>query len=253
MSKRNLNRYIVLLLLPLFVAASYQELQIDVAGETRIARIYPGLRAEHQPTPLVLVFHGRGDNERNFSNIVKFHKAWPEATVVYPRGTVLSEERNKRGWRSGHQKPNQDLMFVDQLLNHLGDQYQITDTFVTGFSNGARFTFLLLAERPEAFSAFAPVGGLSGNAHHWAQPRPVMYLFGRDEPKDFHQAWAETVVALTKLNKASGETQEWAPQFIAYPPQASGALTVTHLYNAGHVWPLVGNQQIARFFRHFEE
>ena len=35
-----------------------------------------------------------------------------------------------------------------------------------GFSNGANFTYLLWAERPEVFAAFAPVASAGGYGHH---------------------------------------------------------------------------------------
>jgi len=80
-------------------------------------------------------------------------------------------------------------------------------------------------------------------------PRPVIYLFGRQEPREYSDAWQQTVVALAKLNRATGEKRQWSvgtTEFVAAP---DGRPTVYGLYDAGHVWPDRGNELIIRFFK----
>ena len=233
-------------------AAAQQTLDIAVGDTHRTARVYPGRRAETEPSPLVLVFHGLGDTVRNFSDAVEFHEAWPEATVVYPKGRPRPERDGMNGWHGFRdQDENRDLDFVDALLGELPKRFKVDPerVYVSGFSNGGHLTFNLLLDRPCSFAAFAPVGALAGYVADAEIPRPVIYLFGRDEPKEYSEAWQGTVVAIAKLNRASGEKREWAPGFTEFVADSSGQPTIYALYGAGHIWPAKGNEAIVRFFR----
>ncbi|MGB5251086.1 MAG: PHB depolymerase family esterase [Gammaproteobacteria bacterium] len=233
-------------------ALAYDVLEFDVAGVERSARVYPGEHADTTPAPLVFVFHGRGDNERNFSRAIKLHDDWPEATVVYPRGLIRDDEAGMRGWWGSASKDdvNHDLQFVDLMLEELPQRYSVDPAriYVAGFSNGGRFTFILLAQRPDTFAAFVPIGAVSPELAGAVRPRPVMYLFGRNEPRKYQTHWTETVVALVRLNGGTGEKREWAPGLTEYLSVDGGAQTIISLYDAGHVWPYKGNENIIRFF-----
>jgi poly(3-hydroxybutyrate) depolymerase len=233
-------------------AAAQQTLELTVDGTQRAARVYPGRRADAEPSPLVIVFHGLGDTARNFANAIKFHEAWPEATVVYPKGKPRDDRDGMNGWHGFRDNDeNHDLDFVDALLDELPKRYKVDPerVYVSGFSNGGHLTFNLLLDRPCSFAAFAPVGALAGYVADAETPRPVIYLFGRDEPKEYSEAWQGTVVAIAKLNRASGEKREWTPGFTEFVAGPSGQSTVYALYSAGHIWPAIGNDAIVRFFR----
>jgi polyhydroxybutyrate depolymerase len=239
-------------LLAAVAPAGAATLELEVNGVERSARVYPGKRADREPSPLVLVFHGLGDNERNFANIVALHRDWPEATVVYPAGLDRADREGMPGWHGFRDNDaNDDLAFVDRLLETLSARYRVDPTrvFVTGFSNGGHMTFNLLLDRPCRFAAFAPIGALGEYVAGGATPRPILYLFGRGEPKEYTEAWQGTVVALARLNQATGEKREWAPGLTEFVAGAGGAPTIYGLYGAGHVWPSQGNEQVIRFFR----
>lgn len=247
-------RYFALLLILVAPAAlAYDTLVLDIEGVERRARVFPGKEADTHPSPLVLVFHGRGDNEGDFARAVRLHDDWPEATVVYPRGMARADEAGMRGWLGAPDREdvNHDLDFVDRMLAELPKRYRVDPRriYVGGFSNGGRLTFILLARKPDAFAAFVPVGALDASASGAKRPRPVMYLFGRGEPREYERMWAETVVAIARLNKADGRKREWAPGFTEYLAGEGGAQTIVSLYDAGHIWPYSGNEQIIRFLR----
>ena len=227
-------------------------LTFEIAGVERSAKVYPGKRAASEDAPLVLVFHGLGDSEWNFANIVAFHREWPEATVVYPAGLARADRDGMAGWHGFRDNDeNGDMAFVDRLLEELPGRYRVDPgrIYVTGFSNGGHMTFNLLLDRPCRFAAFAPIGALGEYVADAATPRPVLYLFGRGEPREHTEAWQATVVALARLNRATGEKREWEPGLTEFLPGAGGASTVYGLYGAGHVWPSRGNDAIVRFFR----
>ena len=237
--------------LSLAQAAIPDLLELDVGGTPRVARVYPGEVRGNRPSPLVIVFHGLADNAWNFAGIVAFHEAWPEAIVVYPEGLPRADRDGSRGWHGFRDNDaNRDLAFVDALLETLTDRYQVDPAriYVTGFSNGGHMTFNLLLDRPCRFAAFAPVGALAEYVGEARTPRPVLYLFGREEPREYSDAWQRTVVALARINRATGEKREWAPGLTEFLSGPAGAVTVYGLYGAGHVWPAQGNALLVRFF-----
>ena len=73
-----------------------------VDGETRRAIVYaPPANSAGGKAPLVLSFHGHGDNIQNFQH-TDLHRAWPEAIVVSSRvsraaATAFPAGRWKRG------------------------------------------------------------------------------------------------------------------------------------------------------------
>ncbi len=233
-------------------AGAVDILDLEVNGVQRAARVYPGSQADQEPSPLVIIFHGLADSAWNFADIVDFHDQWPQATVVYPEGLPRADRDGSRGWHGfrDHDE-NDDLAFVDALLDLLSDRYQVDPArvYVTGFSNGGHMTFNLLMDRPCQFAAFAPVGALAEYVADAATPRPTLYLFGRAEPREYSDAWQRTVVALAKANHATGEKREWGPGLTEFVPGPGGATTIYGLYGAGHVWPSSGNEIIVRFFR----
>jgi poly(3-hydroxybutyrate) depolymerase len=235
-------------------AVAAEVLEIPVADGVRRVHVFPATSSEQRVSPLVLVFHGLGDRAGNFSREVAFHKDWPQATVAYPEGLPRADRRGMRGWQGfPGADDNGDLSLVDALLEILPRRYPIDRdrVYVTGFSNGAHMTFNLLRERPCRFAAFAPVGALAETLSGAMIPRPVLYLFGREEPREYTQAWQQSVIALAKLNGATGEKREWSPGLTEFVPGPGGRVTVYGLYNAGHVWPIRGNEWIAGFFQRF--
>jgi poly(3-hydroxybutyrate) depolymerase len=233
-------------------AVAVDILDLGVNGVHRTARAYPGDMADREPSPLVIVFHGLADSARNFSNIVGFHRQWTEATVVYPEGLPRSDRDGSRGWHGFRDNDeNDDLAFVDALLDLASVRYRVDPArvYVTGFSNGGHMTFNLLLDRPCRFAAFAPVGALAEYVAGAATARPTLYLFGREEPREYSEAWQRTVVALAKANHTTGEKREWDFGLTEFVPGPDGATTIYGLYKAGHVWPSSGNEIIVHFFR----
>lgn len=231
-----------------------ETIEVRVGGRYREARVFPGADADTRPAPLVFVFHGLGDSAWNFANVVAFHRVWPEATVVYPEGRPRADRQGHKGWHGfPRNDENRDMAFIDRLLEILPQRYKVDAKriYVTGFSNGGHMTFNLLRDRPCRFAAFAPIGALAEDVIEARTPRPVLYMFGSGEPKEHTEAWQQTVVALAKLNRATGQKREWAPGLTEFMPGPDGQVTVYGLYDAGHVWPSQGNEIVSDFLRRF--
>jgi polyhydroxybutyrate depolymerase len=227
-------------------------LEFDVKGIAREALVHAGRKVDTAPAPLVILFHGRGDNAHDFSTAVRLHKDWPEAIVAYPQGLTREDENGQRGWLGAHgrEDSNHDLALVDKLLEELPRRYPVNprQIYAGGFSNGGRLTFVLWAHNPTPFAGFVVVGSLSPELPGVKVPRPIMYLFGRDEPAQYQDAWSQTVLSLVARNRSIDSHREWARDFYEFPASEGGASTIINRYKAGHIWPHQGNRHIIRFF-----
>ena len=108
--------------------------------------------------------------------------AWPEAVVVYFQG--LPSRDGLAGWQVERgQDADRDLKLVDIALTSLRATYKVDETriYSTGFSNGANFTYLLWAERPSVFAAFAPVAARLRPSVKPTQPKPLFHVAGTQD------------------------------------------------------------------------
>lgn len=231
--------------------AAIERLRIEVDGKVRQVMVHVPNGASDAPRPFVVIFHGLGDNNTTFANAVEFEKAWPGAIVAYPNGEPRRDRASQRGWqpRSG-QYDDRDLRMVDKLLAEATKRYGIRpeSTYAAGFSNGGHLVFLLMAERPHAFAAFAVIGSVRPDLAGASTPRPLMYLWGRNESREFHDQWTATVEAAARLNRIRGALSDYSDCCKYGTPDPGGAPFVFGLYNAGHVWPYRGNQWLRTFF-----
>jgi poly(3-hydroxybutyrate) depolymerase len=231
--------------------AARSTLEFSIDGMDRKVLVYapdPPLAAN---TPLVIVYHGRGDDSVAFANAVKLHKDWPNAIVAYPRGETIDTTPPMRGWQyQAGTYDDRDLKLTDRLLAELGERYAIAPerTFAAGFSNGGHFVFLLNKVRNDAFAAFVAIGAVQPGYTSDAPPKPFMYLFGRREDPKYQDDWAKTVEALTRHNRSAGPVVDFAACCKLLAPKPGGATLVFGTYNAGHIWPSGGNQWLIEFF-----
>jgi poly(3-hydroxybutyrate) depolymerase len=230
--------------------AARETLELDVAGLQRRVLLYVPDTATPVPPPLVLVFHGRGDDSEAFARAVKLHADWPEAIVAYPRGEWHAEKR-QRGWqyRPG-QYDDRDLRLTDALLAQLAARFgtRPESTYAAGFSNGGHFVLLLMAERNPAFAAFAVIGSVLPEYQSQAPAKPLLYLFGRGEDPQYQDDWQQTVEALVRQNRTRGPLREFSGCCQRQMAGEGGAPLVFGTYNAGHIWPSRGNEWVRTFF-----
>lgn len=231
--------------------AAEQVLEFEIEGQTRRVLVFVPDAPSAEPRTLMVVFHGRGDDDRAFANAVRLHKDWPDAIVAYPRGEKR-ESSAMRGWqyRVGDQG-DRDLALTDRLLQETARRYgtRPEKTHVAGFSNGGHFVLLLLAERPQAFATFTVIGTVMPEFSSTSPPRPVLYLFGRGEDRRHKEDWAGTVEALARHNRTEGPLAKFMGCCHLQSPVPGGAAFVFGLYGAGHIWPSQGNEWLMAFAR----
>jgi polyhydroxybutyrate depolymerase len=181
------------------------------------------------------------------------HREWPEAIVAYPTGlptkTPNDLEGTRNGWQvGGGQDGGRDLKFVDTMLADFQKRYGYDPkrVFAAGHSNGARFCYVLWAERGDQFAAFAPCcsGGLG--LIGTCKPKPVFVMGGKNDPIVKFASIDLTISAIKGLN-GSGPGKPLGEKCITYP-SIKGDL-VTYIHEGGHEYQTDANPMIASFFK----
>ena len=223
-----------------------------VDGVKREAIVYPpSAKTANGGAPLVLAFHGHGDDAINFQG-VDLQSQWREAVIVYPQG-LPSARDGASGWQvEKGQDGDRDLKLVDAMLAALRREYKIDDAriYSTGFSNGANLTYLLWAERAEVFAAFAPVAARVRPSQHFAIPRPVFHTGGTADRQILFTDQKDAIEAARRANGAMGKGEPCGPQCMLYSPETkAGAPVMTFIHSGGHEYPERTSRMIVDFFR----
>jgi len=219
-----------------------------VEGLIRSALVFaPTMPVQPEGAPLVLSFHGHGDWMQSFQR-TNLHVAWPEAIVVYFQG--LETRDGLSGWQvEKGQDDDRDLKLVDTALAALRQTFKVDDRriYATGFSNGANFTYLLWAERPGVFAAFAPVAARLRPSVTPTEPRPLFHIAGRLDRTIPFDAQQDAIVIAKRVNGDEGPGHPCGQGCTAFD---SGAATVqTWIHGGGHEYPPTTSDRIAKFFR----
>ena len=232
-------------------SASAELVSWRVEGRTREAFVYaPATTSTSSRRPLVMAFHGYGDDATHFQ-LVNLHQAWPDAVVVYFQG--LPTRAELPGWQVERgQYGDRDLKLVDAALADLRQRLRIDDEriYATGFSNGAMLTYLLWAERPQVFAAYAPVAGRLRPSVEPTERRPLLHIGGsRDTQVAFadQQAAFETAI---RVNGVVGQGQSCGEGCTLYGPGTPSPVMVS-IHGGGHTYPTGTSETIVRFLRQY--
>jgi polyhydroxybutyrate depolymerase len=206
--------------------------------------------------PVVFAFHGHGGNMRFAAQGMDFQKYWPEAIVVYPQGLptpglVVDLEGRRPGWQHGPgEEHDRDLKLVDAIMATLREKYPVDDrrVYATGFSNGGLFTYLLWAERPNLFAAFAPGAAVLLPSVRLTEPRPVLHFGGRADRLAKFAKQEETIEEIRRFNGCAAAEEPCGRNCTVYS-SSKGAPVETFIHPFGHVYPPPVTPLIVRFFR----
>jgi polyhydroxybutyrate depolymerase len=224
-----------------------------IDGAKREAIVYPPTAKDLSgKVPLVFAFHGYGDDIQGFQQ-VDLQNAWPQAMVVYFQGlpTSRSNAPGLPGWQvQTGTAGDRDLKLVDRALASLRQQYRIDETrvYATGFSNGAAFTYLLWAERPSVFAAYAPVAAVMRASTPPRMPRPILHVAGRQDSRIKFESQEETIELARKINGATGKGEGCGVGCTLYS-SSRGAPVMTWIHAGGHEYPEGTSERIVRFFK----
>ncbi len=228
----------------------------NIEGITREAIIFIPPSAAKNPAPVVFVFHGHGGTMEKSLGQFSMPKNWPEAISVHMQGlntkSAGDPEGKKPGWQGNPGDYNdRDLKFFDASLDRLikSGKADAKHIYVTGFSNGGGFTYVLWAARGDKIAAVAP--GAAPNANRMIpqlKPKSVLSISGRKDPLVKYEKQMEAVEALRKLNGCEGPGRQWGRQGTIYRSR-NGTPVIALVHPGGHEVPDNVPVAIVKFFQ----
>lgn len=236
-----------------------ETIHLTVDGVDREALIFwPGAIAQPTTVPLVFAFHGHGGTMASAASEMHLQVDWPSAIVVYPQGLKTPSHIDPSGHSFGWEKEanqaapvgNRDLRLFDELLHWVGQHHPVNpkQIYVTGFSNGALFSYLLWAERGNVVAAVgACAGKLESPPEQLTVPRPLLAIAGEaDTVCPFPEQMATMAAACALDHAASpGLPQGQYGVFYASP---IGTPVKTFIHPGAHIYPTWAPEHIVKFF-----
>jgi len=133
----------------------------EIDGRSRSYYIYLPKNLQ-EDAPLVFVIHGYGGSAEGIREYSRFDTLAQKKgfAVCYPLAVMGAD--SLRSWNAGYSNPGvNDVKFLSFLARHLQKEHKLSreNTFCAGMSNGADMCYVLACQRPDIFSAIAPVAG----------------------------------------------------------------------------------------------
>ena len=187
--------------------------------ERKYMTYVPSSYDESQPSPLVLVLHGYTATMYALAEESRWADIAEEtgAIIVYGHGyvdtTVNPGNIPAPAWVSANLFPDSvadDVSFLGHVLEETLKNYNIDRTRVygTGHSNGCVMTLALASERPDLFTAIAPIGYLAaGTAETLSSIVPVSIYYGQYDSAYSEAGYASAVSYWTRQDGAEGEPE----------------------------------------------
>jgi polyhydroxybutyrate depolymerase len=221
----------------------------NINGTPRHALVYAPSKVTRGKVPLVFAFHGSGDNVEHFS-IAGFQDAWPEAVIVHMQGLERNSGQGGAFQTTDTSGANPDLMFFDTALADLRQKFCVDDAriYAAGFSNSARFVFLLWATRSQTFASFATVAGTMAAQVSLKDPKTLVHIAGREDHNVEFRLQMESVEKVRTLNGATGTGESCGRDCTLYR-SSKGAPVITVVHDGGHLYPSNATDIIVTFFR----
>ena len=206
--------------------------------------------------PVVFVFHPHGNVASQTAETMHFQTDWPEALIIYMQGLptpgLLGDIEGKYpGWQqTPGQLEDRDLKFFDTVLAAIKEKYPVDDRriYATGFSNGGFFTFLLWAQRPNVFAAFATGACTILPTVRITEPRAAFHSGGKSDLLALFSDQEKSIAELRKLNDCSEKGESCGDGCTLYP-STKGTPVETFIYPEGHSYPPAASALIVKFFK----
>lgn len=115
--------------------------------------------------PLVILLHGYKAKAEGYRPEMMTVAEENGFALCYPQGAL--DGKGKTCWNVGYpfqeDLKTDDVDFICTLARHLQKKHDLSrqNTFLTGMSNGGEMCYLMAYLRPDVFTAFAPIAGLS--------------------------------------------------------------------------------------------
>src|ERR1700730_3907417 len=227
-----------------------------VEGTQREALVFAPEAPSKTKAPGILAFHGHCGYMRFGARGMHFQDAWQQAVVgllqgLRAAGIILDQKGVRPGWqRDAGQLNDRDLKFVDAVVATLREKYSVDERriYATGFSNGGLFTYLLWAQRPNLFAAFAPGGAGILPSVRVTQPRPALHFGGERDRLARFAKQQQTIEQIRKLNGCTSQGESCGTYCMLYP-STTGTQLGTYIHPGGHFYPPPVTAVIVKFFQ----
>lgn len=144
-------------------AQDVKEYKIRHDGMERTYWLY--LPDNPENAPLVLCLHGYGGKAEGYRPELLEVAKENGFALCYPQGEKAP--KGKTGWNVGYPAQEgmktDDVDFVCDLVRYLQKTHKLSrkNTFYSGMSNGGEMCYILATQRPDVFSAYATIAGLT--------------------------------------------------------------------------------------------
>jgi polyhydroxybutyrate depolymerase len=229
-----------------------------VEGAQRSALVFAGSALPPKTgAPLIFAFHGHGGTSQFSARKFLFHKAWPEALVIYPQGLPAPGKFDPEGKRNGWQKTvgdlaDRDLKFFDAMLEWAKKQYQIDASriYVAGHSNGGAMTYVLWSARSNVIAAFAPCAAGFGRNGLGAKAKPAILLAGEQDEVVPFENQKRSMNFVLRLNQCDASGNPRSKEMTFYKSKV-GADVLAYIYPGAHPLPDNAGEVIVKFFKDY--
>lgn len=239
-----------------------QSLTFNGTNRTYLLHLPPAT-AVKGPLPLVLAFHGAGENAYYMASRGLSTEADQKGfIVVYPDGTNPSGNPAEGfTWNSlfccgsARQSNVDDVGFIKALINQLEKNYSIDKRriYATGFSNGGMFSYLLAARLSDTIAAIAPVSAEFRSDAKPTESVPVLAINGKEDKVVSYKNAAEIAASWASYNNCQSPSHTEENNFVSeesYCPDNLDSEVVFYTIKAGgHEWfqviRTVANQDIS--------
>lgn len=245
-------------------------------------------------SPLVVVLHGFTSSAETIMDYSEMNVLAKENNfaVVYPQGTMDADSNTF--WNVGYDFHSgiltDDVDYIVKLVEYLQEKHtlSVTNTFLTGMSNGGEMCYLLACRHPEVFSATAPVAGMMlqpfFNDCNSQNPIPVFAVFGtNDDVTDYNgdpnnedgwgaypgipftiKYWAEAIHYTSMQRDTIQDITKTDSSFVVsetyFNSQNGTEVMFYKVINGGHDWPgawgnmdIHASKEIWQFFEKYKQ
>lgn len=244
-----------MLTLLLLLGATPKVLDFEAAGLKRQMLVYPATKPTAGGSPVVFAFHGHGGGMRQAARSFEMQDAFPEAVVVYIQGlTTTGIKTDPEGLRSGWaitttgDYADRDLGAFDAAYKIIDRDYKIDKkrVYAMGHSNGARFSWVLWAARPDKFAAFGPVSAPAGLFMRGAPKRPVFIAAGEKDQLVSYESMKLSIEMARRLLDL--DVKPKTNGYLSYY-NSHGDEMVTYIHPEGHKFPKEAVAPMVAFFK----
>ncbi len=201
--------------------------KLTVDGISRYYKLYvPKNFSTSLSLPLIFSFHG-GGGDMNIQSDDKFYKLKSKADlenflVIFPNGYSKFQSGKLATWNAGKccgQAKDQkidDIKFVKEIFNDLNSKIQFdkSNVFAIGMSNGAMMSYRLACELPDLFKAVGAVAGTDNT--EICEPKKsisVMHIHAKDDDHVLYNggigAGAVNKEFITDFKSVNKTIEEW--------------------------------------------